>query len=195
MSQALVIYKFLLWYHSTSKNKSQSPTFCNPTNLSTLWTSCSATSRSSHTRIFFDTLTFFPLVETSHFGIFPPLEPYQPILTSFPPMSFLPWDLKSDQMSFLDVHCGSGYFFTVFLKICSGDKMQQDHTDHYSSCYSQSSSILTKPLPYELHCPTLSQQSPILCDIQIACLSHALDWPHSTHPQLSLSACFPVSPS
>lgn len=72
----------------------------NPTNLSTLWASYSATSKISYPRIFFYIITSCLWVGTSNFGLFPTLETSQPILISCPPMFCLPWDLKGELIFF-----------------------------------------------------------------------------------------------
>lgn len=56
-------------------------------------------SKISHSSISFDILFISPLwVGTRNAGLFPTLEPSQPILTTCPPMSCLPCDLEGESM-------------------------------------------------------------------------------------------------
>lgn len=96
-----------------------------PINPSTFWASCSATSKTSQSSIFFDILIISPCwVETSNFGLFPTLETSQPILTSCPLMS----------CSLLGVCCGSGCCFLIILSFAMATKQKQQ-------------TILITPLP------------------------------------------------
>lgn len=114
----------------------------------------------------------------NYFGIFPSLKPSQPILTSFLPMSYLPWDLKGEFMSFF--WCSLWLLFVSFslsLKLAMGYKQIQhviiDHCLLAPANHSPS-----WPCPSLWTTLSLSEPAePLSNDSQIVCLSHALGQP------------------
>lgn len=126
--------------------------------------------------IFLEYYHHYPVlwVKTNYFGIFPPLRPSQPMLTSFPPMSYLPWDPKGELMSLF--WC---LLWPLFVSFTLSSKLggQTDTRRHYWPLVFQLLQITLCPdhtLPSELHSEPAESLSN---DIQIVCLSHALGQP------------------
>lgn len=133
-------------------------------------------------------------VKMNYFGIFPPLKPSQPMLTSFPPMSYLPWDLKGKFTSFFG--CS---LWPLFVSFSSSSKLggQTDTTQHYWPLVFRLQQITLCPdhtFPSELYCPSLNQKSPFQMTFRLCASLVLLTSLSSTQPHLSLTGCFSVSP-
>lgn len=168
----------------------------NPTNLFTFEFCVLPPEKSLTFSIFLEYYHHYPVlwVKTNYFGIFPPLRPSQPMLTSFPPMSYLPWDLKGELMSLF--WC---LLWPLFVSFTLSSKLggQTDTRRHYWPLVFQLLQITLCPdhtLPSELHCPSLNQQSPFQMTFRLCASLMLLASPSSTQPRLSLTGCFSVSP-
>lgn len=108
--------------------------------------------------IFLEYYHHFPVlwVKTNYFGIFPPLRPSQSMLTSFPPMSYLPWDLKGELMSFF--WC---LLWPLFVSFTSSSKLggQTDTRWHYWPLVFWLS-VLTTPFPLNCTVPLWTSRVP-----------------------------------